>query len=308
MGLPYLNAQESTMYWRDGVLYSEMPGGGMVVLGSITGTVERKEIDGTITTQIVRQVPANFRLTPNQNDSPEVIELRKHFNLVTRSIVDSQKTAASRRVVSAGARDDTLSNDGLIFLVYNLESARSILDLTERQFEQIETLAKNYKQEVEAIRPKSNKSSDAWQQENATFMNKVIELRTPLIAEISGSVLLPHQIRPANLQSPEFAGMVRILGRTGIGDEATLNAEQKDRICVGATQIAVRLQDQIAQARRDIRKLLEAELKDAQIDRIEEFYPGMMSRQFEGTSIEQLLRTITVPSTRDVPPPASPEK
>jgi hypothetical protein len=292
---PKLLAQEPTVFWRDGILYAEVPGGGAVLLGSITGTIEQTESDGTPRSLTVPQIPADFRPTPHDQDTPESIELRKHLQSVTRSIADSQRAPANRRPPIAGASDEQLSNDGLVYLVYSLDRARSLLDLSQTQYDQLKTIGDRYRQDMDKLRPTGQAPKDDNLAKQTEFLAQVRDRRAEMIAEISSKILLRHQIRPANLQSPEFVGIIRILGQTPIGESATLTPAQQDRLCEETTRIAVRLQQQIAVARQDMQKLLERELTPTQRARVQEFYPGTLERQIEGTSVEQFLRIITVP-------------
>lgn len=290
-----LLAQEPAVFWRDGILYAEVPGGGAVLLGSITGTIEQTESDGTLRSLTVPQIPADFRPSPHDQDTPESIALRSHLQSVTRSIADSQRTPTNRRPPIAGASDEQLSNDGFVYLVYSLERARSLLDLSQTQYDQLKIIGDRYRQDMEMLRPTTRTPKDDNHAEQTEFLAKVRERRAELIGEISTNILLRHQIRSANLQSPEFVGIVRILGQTPIGESVPLTPAQQGRLCEETTRIAVRLQQQIAEARQDMQKLLERELKPTQRARVEELYPGSLERQIEGSSVEQFLRIITVP-------------
>ncbi|MBL8889776.1 MAG: hypothetical protein JNL67_07335 [Planctomycetaceae bacterium] len=287
-GLPNVSiGQDSGLTWKDGVLYSIAPDGRTTVIGSISGFIEEKLPDGTTGLIRTKQISPDFNPIPQENETEEMRKQRREIESLQGAAAEIGRVIGEQYDFGSEKR---LTNDGLVFLIYERELATSLLDLSATQIGRVEEVAKFFNGELEKIRKRNSPASNDQQSGELASAELLVELKNRAIADLSDNVLLPRQIRVANLQGPANSGVIRKIARTPVGAAIGLSPSQQQNISVGVAEISLRVQEQLEKARRDVEDLLGKELEESQLKRLEEFYPGILKHQIRLSSVEQLLR------------------
>lgn len=279
--------QDSGLIWKDGVLYSIKPDGRTAAIGSITGFIEEKLPDGTTALIRTKQISPDFNPVPQDNETEEMRKQRRELESLGTAAAEMGRVIGEQYDFGSEKR---LTNDGLLFLIYERKLAASLLDLSATQISRVEEVAKFFNDELEKVRKRNSLTSNDQQRASLESAELLVELKHRAITDLSDNVLLPRQIRVANLQGPANSGVIRKIARTPVGSAIGLSTSQQEQISIGVAEISLRLQEQIEKARRDVDDLLGKELDESQLNRLEELYPGILKHQIRLSSVEQLLK------------------
>jgi hypothetical protein len=285
-GMPQsLFAQQPTLHWQNGVLFSLNADGTCDIIGSETGWIstDRSGEEEIVKTRLI---PAFFTVEPQDGEPREIVEIRSE-------IAQSQRMMQlMKQTVRAHEPLNQVSHSGATVLIQAFDFVKKLLDLVPNQVVGLERLIAEFNENKLRL---EEQSMDLPHAQRAGFTSRELhKLRNEFSIEVT-KLLLPHQIRVLNALSPDSIGIFRLLGATNFGESLGLRKTNQKFLTDRSREIYDRLADEIELARRDAEKILRETLTEEQLKQLHQMFPGIVEKQIKNSSANDLLHVLRPP-------------